>query len=252
MQIYNIFFSPTGGTKKVADIITNVISNEYVNIDLIQDNSALTNINFEEDDIVIVSVPSFSGRIPSVIPNMFSNAAGNKARAILVCVYGNRAYEDTLIELKDVLKSANFTCLAAVAANAEHSIMHEFGANRPDADDIAELINYANKIKEKLDNDTYSQSIDVPGNRPYKEVKKGSMLPEPTENCINCGSCALECPTAAISKTGELDKDKCIGCMHCITVCPMHSRKVADEIIAAATERMRPLLSSRKNNELFI
>ena len=57
---------------------------------------------------------------------------GNQARAVLVCVYGNRAYEDTLIELKDVADKAGFVPAAAVATIAEHSIMHKFAAGRPD------------------------------------------------------------------------------------------------------------------------
>ena len=51
---------------------------------------------------------------------------GNGARAVLLVVYGNREYEDTLLELSDVMEAAGFSPVAAVAAVAEHSIMHQF------------------------------------------------------------------------------------------------------------------------------
>ena len=62
------------------------------------------------------------------------------ARAVLMCVYRNRAYEDTLLELADTAEKAGFHVIAAVAAIAEHSVIREIAAGRPDAADRARLI----------------------------------------------------------------------------------------------------------------
>ena len=103
---------------------------------------------------------------------------GNGAKAVLVCVYGNRAYEDTLIELKDKAEEAGFVIYGAVAAVAEHSIMRKFAAGRPDAGDEEELRAFGKKLREKLE-----QEADL------EEVKKVDE-----KKCIACMRCIAVCP----------------------------------------------------------
>ena len=76
---------------------------------------------FSKEDLCIIGVPSFGGRVPAIALERIKALSGNNATAILITVYGNRAYEDTLIELEDTLIEKNFTCQAAIAAVAEHS-----------------------------------------------------------------------------------------------------------------------------------
>ena len=75
------------------------------------------------------------------------------------------------IELKDTLIEKNFTCQAAIAAVAEHSIMHQFATGRPDQNDLTVLSDFVRKIKEKDNNSIKSDllPVHVPGNRPYRE-----------------------------------------------------------------------------------
>ena len=148
MSIYAIYFSPTGGTEKIVTFIAEQFG-EYQSIDLCEKTSDLTN-DFSEEDLCIIGVPSFGGRVPAIALERIKALSGNNATAILITVYGNRAYEDTLIELEDTLIEKNFTCQAAIAAVAEHSIMHQFATGRPDQNDLTELASFAQKIKEKL------------------------------------------------------------------------------------------------------
>ena len=69
----------------------------------------------------------------------------NQAQCILVCVYGNRAYDDTLAELEDIARSCGFRVVAAVTAIAEHSIVRQIAQGRPDSQDIEELQLFAKK-----------------------------------------------------------------------------------------------------------
>lgn len=135
MKRYDIVFSPTGGTKKVATLLGGALGGEVTSIDLTDCKQQFPTIQLAQEDAAIIAVPSYGGRVPAVATQRLALLSGHGARAILVCVYGNRAYEDTLVELEDVAKQVGFRVIAAVAAVAEHSIARQFAAGRPDAQD---------------------------------------------------------------------------------------------------------------------
>ena len=148
MSIYAIYFSPTGRTEKTVKFIAEQFG-DYQTINLCERTMNLTN-DFSKEDLCIIGVPSFGGRVPAIALEKIKEFNGTKTNTILVVVYGNRAYEDTLIELEDTLVKKDFTCLAAIAAVAEHSIMHQFANGRPDQNDLTDLSSFAKKIKEKM------------------------------------------------------------------------------------------------------
>ena len=121
MKFYNIFFSPTGGTKKVANIVAKGTKLDAEEIDLIKEPDKLMKVNFEKEDLCLVAVPSYGGRIPSAVTDMFCNVKADGTKAILVAVFGNRAIDDTLLELQDVLEESGFVCIAGMEAVAEIS-----------------------------------------------------------------------------------------------------------------------------------
>ena len=142
MRFYNIFFSPTGGTEKVADIVAKGTKLDAEEIDLIKESDKLMKVKFEKKDLCLVAVPSYGGRIPSVVTDMFRKVKADGTKAILVAVFGNRMIDDTLLELQDVLEASGFVCIAGMEAVAEHSLMHQFGTGRPDQQDEKELLEY--------------------------------------------------------------------------------------------------------------
>lgn len=130
MKLYDIVFSPTGGTKKVADCLTDTLEGDVTTIDLTDSKQDFHAVSLTKEDVAVISVPSYGGRVPAVAVERLGMVHGNDARTVLVCVYGNRAYEDTLVELEDAAKQAGFQVIAAVAAIAEHSIARQFAAGR--------------------------------------------------------------------------------------------------------------------------
>lgn len=248
---YNIYFSPTGGTKKVADILASNLEGAYKEIDLRHD---IEPMKLNKEDICLISVPSYGGRVPAVNIERLQKISGNSAKAILNCVYGNRHWDDTLTELQDVLESQDFVCVSAIAAVAEHSVFRQFGAGRPDADDTAQLIEFAKLIQQKLCHKE-SGKLELTGSHiTYKEYKGVPFKPEGNDECISCGICAKECPVNAINYENPkvTDKEKCISCMRCISLCPVHARKLNEDFMKTLEEKMAPVLSGRKENYLFL
>lgn len=122
MSVFEIVFSPTGGTQKVSGLVAGALDKNTVTVDLTVSGLDFSAVSMTEDDVAVISVPAYAGRIPAVVADRLGMVRGNGARAVLVCVYGNRAFEDTLVELEDVAKHAGFRVIAAVAAIAEHSL----------------------------------------------------------------------------------------------------------------------------------
>lgn len=254
MKVYKVYFSPTGGTKKIIDIISKVWDCEEMQIDLSDYQKDFSKITFEKDDICIVATPSFGGRVPEIVVSRLKEMKGNQVPTIMVSVYGNRSYEDTLIELKDTLKKSNFHCVAAISAIAEHSIMRQFGTNRPDESDKLEIINYAKKVKETINQNDGLKEVEVPGKSSYREYKGLPIKPKANKSCNRCGVCARKCPMQAISVDDitSVNKEKCISCMQCISICPQKARSINKLLVFIATQKMKKSCIIRKKNELFI
>lgn len=255
MNVSQITFSPTGGTDKVAEIITKAWGMPVNKIDLTNAESDCSALNFEKEDIALIAVPSYGGRVPGLAAQRLSTIHGSQAPCIIVCVYGNRAYEDTLAELNDIAEKCGFHVIAAIAAIAEHSIMHQYAAGRPDGKDKNELDCFAKQILDKINSgSTEFTTPQIPGNRPYKKAGGAVLVPKAGHKCTNCGLCAIHCPAKAISAKNPkvTDSKKCISCMRCVSICPQSARKVNETMVSAAALAMKKACSTRKGNELYI
>ncbi len=250
-MLYNICFSPTGGTRKVADILIKELARESALVDLCDPNFAGAALTAE--DVAVIALPSYGGRVPCTAVDRLAQVKGNGARAVLVCVYGNRAFDNNLAEMKDLAQKSGFRPVAAVAALAEHSMARKVAAGRPDAADAVVLARMAAQIKAKLDAGEEVE-LQVPGTVPDKPMGNfgGRLAPKTTDDCTHCGICAEKCPTQAIDPdTLEADKLRCIGCMRCIAVCPADARKLPVVLEALGGVALSVLCSTRKENELF-
>ena len=248
---YNIYFSPTGGTKRVADILVSNLNGEFCDVDICRDIESMA---LKVDDVCLVSVPSFAGRVPQIAVERLKKITANGAKAILNCVYGNREWDDTLTELQDTLESCGFVCVAAIAAVAEHSIFRQFATGRPDSDDAKELAEFARKITAKLESGVFG-TLNLAGSHgTYKEYPNIPFKPEANDLCATCGICAAGCPVGAIDKSNPRNTNKaaCISCMRCRDICPKHARDLDPAFMQAAAENMAAKLGGHKANYLFL
>lgn len=241
MEVY--YFSPTGGTKKVSSIFAAAIGKEAVWHDL---GDKQTAIEQPQGELIIVAAPVFAGRIPSVVREKIKTLAGEGKQAVTIAVYGNRAYEDALLEMNDILIQGGFTVIASAAFVAQHSIVPEVGAGRPDAEDIKEIRTFAEAVKRSAS----AENVQVPGNRPYKPEMKVPAAPLSLPSCTACGACAKICP---MDEDGKMvtDAAKCILCMACIHACPKQARILPPPLQQKTDNMLAAFKDVRNKNEVF-
>ena len=272
-----VFFSPTHTSAKIARAVGDGIGmGRRMETDLTLDESAdpieITNA------LTVIAAPVYGGRVAPVALKRLKRLKGNNAPAILIAVYGNRDYEDALIELRDTAVELGFTPLSAGAFIGEHSYSTTnmpIAAGRPDASDLQIAFHFGQdslkKLKEKTTitspelqaicklkslDDKLSillSSFFIKGTSPYKIVQAGKpACPVCTEACFVCGECVEVCPTHAISisKDGskiETDVNRCIKCCACVKECPNEARIFHTPFAAILHEKF----NTRREPELF-
>ncbi len=244
-MIYGAYFSPTENTKKVV----RYFSGASKEIDLMNPIKAMS---FNEDDILYIGVPSFGGRAPLLAVERLKSFKGNNTKAIIIASYGNRACEDTLIELADLLKSLGFIVIAGLEVVMPHSIFTNIAAYRPDSLDRKELALFKERINSKLEEAINSEAM-IPGNHPYKERNPKGPVPVLTSSCTGCKRCVSVCPSRAIDcESLACDATKCIHCMACVYNCSFGGREVEKGLLDNMLKGLGSAFATRKPNRLFI
>lgn len=249
MSTYAIYFSPTGGTEKICKGITKNIDGNFTAIEL---ENVVSNKEFTKGDLVVLALPCFSGRVPAYCKEKLEMLEGIGANVVIISVFGNRDFDDELVEMEDIMKGKGFNIVAAGAFVAQHSITEKIGTGRPDERDYEDFERFANEVKTKLADANFDE-FEIPGNRPYKEVGKSSFIPYGDDTCIYCNACVEDCPVNAIPEDNPIDTDPdiCFSCMRCIVVCPVECRAIDPEKKEATTKRLSEIAGERKDNIWF-
>ena len=154
-RVWAMYFSPTGGTEKAVRTTAQVVA-EKLNLpleiyDFTLPQGREKDAVFGEGDLVVCGTPVIAGRVPNVLlPYLTEKVKGNGAYAVPVVSFGNRNYDDALIELRNILEQDGFRTVAGGAFVSEHSFSKTLAAGRPDAKDLASMQEFGAKIAEKL------------------------------------------------------------------------------------------------------
>ncbi|MDX2413989.1 MAG: EFR1 family ferrodoxin [Bacteroidales bacterium] len=255
-----VYFSPTKTSKKIVEAIALGINPKSIShFDLTLSTFDSNSFNKFNNELVIIGVPVYSGRVPIDATKRLKKLKTNKVPTIIVVVYGNREYDDALLELKDIAKDRGFMPFAAAAFIGEHSFTTEqfpLAPGRPDTNDLSKASELGAEIRNILVINKTSKLVNVPGNKPYREFTKRPIVSPVTidEKCDRCGICVSVCPTDAIyiDETVITDKSSCILCCACVKECPTGARVNDNDVVKSINKRLFENCTTRKEPEIFI
>lgn len=252
-----VYFSPTGRTRKVIMETSRSIDLKSISYDFSIYKEKKPVLKFEHNDLAIFAAPVYAGRIPALFTEYLKNISGQNTPAALIITYGCREYDDALLELKDTVESNGFKVIAAAAFPAEHSIVPEIGARRPNKTDMKTISEYGIEINRKVrKEESFDQTeIKIPGKKPYKKYSHNHLVPKAAASmCTLCGSCAKYCPSGAIpvKEPTKTDSKKCIGCMKCVYVCKQNARAVSSIKMMIARRHLKKACNSSKSADIFL
>lgn len=248
-KVWAVYFSATDTTKKtvltIADEAARLLGAEREDYDFTLPGMRENSFAAGKDDLVIFGTPVYAGRVPNVLLKYLATIQGNGALAVPVVLFGNRNFDDGLIELRDILENTGFHTVAAAAFVGEHSFSKTLAAGRPDADDMKEALAFAGKIAEKVKGLPEGEApapVEVEGvPHPYRgyyqprdrkgvsiDIRKVKSLV--SDACDDCKICADVCPMGSISHENMREYTGiCIKCGACIKKCPKQARYYEDE-----------------------
>lgn len=255
--LHTLFFSPTHSSRDIARALGKGLT---ASLDMPQKNRDMTfppdrekSLACDPDDVLLFAFPVYGGRVPQILEAPLARLRGNGAKAVIAAVYGNRDYDDALLEAADLFTRQGFAVVAAGAFIAEHSVAPRVGAGRPDAQDMAVLADFARRAAAKIAAGNPAP-VCVKGNRPYKARKPAAdVRPKTADCCTRCMVCATGCPMRVISGDDpSVVAAGCIRCRACVKFCPENAKFFDDAETAKIREMLESKCLTRREPELFL
>lgn len=267
-----LYFSGTGTTETLVRIIADELSEQLtVPAELVNfttpDSREVIQV-FGADELAVVAVPVYAGRVPNVLlPYIKEKIRGSNSLAVPLVLFGNRNYDDALIELRDLLECNGFRTIAGAAFVGEHSFSRSLGKGRPDREDIQLARAFAASVAKKLLSmeELPQKPVPVRGNvpvRPYytPRDRQGNLINilkvkplTDLEKCTQCGRCASLCPMGSIERD---DASKisgiCIKCCACVKKCPVGAKHYVDAGYLYHQHELEEAYARRAEPEMFL
>lgn len=245
-KVWVLNFSPTGSTRKISEAVASAVGKELKmpveSVDVTRPESREKIYRFEEDDIVILATPTYAGRVPNkIMPFFRDNIKGKGTKAATLVTYGNRSYQDSLMELTLMAEDNGFNVIGGGAFVCRHAFAENLASGRPDEEDLQKAIAFGKAIGDKILKQDWTRP-EIPGNNPvgpYYTPKKPDGQPAvflkakpetDKDKCRGCGLCGDRCPMGSISREDPSQVTGiCIKCQSCIKVCKAGAKVFTDE-----------------------
>ena len=271
-NVWAVYFSATGTTevavKTVAYAAAEVLDCPWQAVSFTLSGERQEKLQFCTGDLVILGTPVYAGRVPNVLlPFLQEKVIGNGAMAVPVVLYGNRNYDDALMELRNILQKNGFACVAGAAFVGEHAFSTVLASGRPDAEDRALMEGFGQAVGRKVRRLPFTpeEPVAVGGCEPIRPYYKprdreGNFINilkvKPVtdmDKCSGCGLCAARCPMGSITADNVAEVTGiCIKCCACVKGCPTGAKYFTDEGYLYHRHELEEMYARRGENEMFL
>ncbi|WP_291441139.1 4Fe-4S ferredoxin [Desulfovibrio sp.] len=256
-SLHTVFFSPTHSSKQIvramAATVAPIVGKSVIEHDLTLPDARGKKLSCAVDDALLLAFPVYAGRIPRPLLDSLAGLMGNGAVAVPVAVYGNRHYDDALLEAVDILLKQGFAVPAAAAFVAEHSLTPTVGSGRPDVRDMAAVLDFSKAVAAAVLS-ACGNTVTVPGKRPYRDLPPAvDLRPKTSQSCTQCMICAANCPMQVISFDDAAEiSHGCIRCCACVKSCPEGAKYFDQEPVLNIVDMLEKNCLSRREPEVFV
>lgn len=249
-KLSKVYFSPSGSTEKIVNEVAKSFNMNRENYDLLSFDDEKT----FDDELVIIGVPVFNGRIPKTAQKRLSKMKGTDTKTIVILNYGNMEYVDALLELTELLKENGFNIIGIATTVSENSLFSQIAHGRPDENDLKKISEFSKNVYEKIENGDENE-IFVGGYKPFVEHEIPQFNVECDDSlCVECLDCAYTCPEDAIDESTPTmtSIDDCSRCSTCINICSEGARSFGGAEYELEKQNATENYMMRKEAEFYL
>ncbi|MDR0571187.1 MAG: EFR1 family ferrodoxin [Clostridiales Family XIII bacterium] len=269
-KIVAAFFSPTGNTAQIVMTVAKGLSSELalpiLRINMTQPGVRKGVTLIPENSVLVMGFPVYAGRLPNLLLEYVSKLKGENVTGVPVVTYGNRNYDDGLMELRNVMENCGIKTVGAGAFVGEHSFSRLLAKGRPDMDDLRLAEELGRKAAAKINAGwKHERPIEVEGQEPIRpyyqprdrngnaiDIRKVKPKTD-AATCVKCKLCAANCPMGSIDPENVFETAGiCIKCCACEKNCPTGAKYFDDPGYLYHLHELEEVYSRRADSVIFV